>query len=186
MKIYTRTGDTGETGLFGGPRVKKHSPRVEAYGSVDELNATLGVVRAHQPPPLVDQTLEHVQHELFTVGAELATPTPRESKHPPIGPDHAARLEECIDLCEAELEPLKRFILPGGTIVAAQLHHARAVCRRAERKVVELAELEAVSPNLIVYLNRLSDLLFVLARLANARAGVPDVKWEPKQRAGEP
>ena len=179
VRIYTRTGDTGETGLFGGPRVKKHSPRVEAYGTVDELNAAVGVVRAHKPPPLIDQTLEHVQHELFAVGAELATPTPRDARHQPMAANHVARLEECIDVCEEELEPLKRFILPGGPLVAAQLHAARAVCRRAERKVVELAEHEELSPHLVVYLNRLSDLLFVLARLANSRAKVPDVKWEP-------
>ena len=177
MKIYTRTGDKGETGLRGGVRVKKHDPRIEAYGTVDELNAVLGVVRAVHPSQRVDQMLEHIQNELFGVGAELATPASKESHAGRIEESHVERLEEMIDLCEAELAPLKNFILPGGCVSASQLHHARTVCRRAERCVVELAETEAVSPQIIVYLNRLSDLLFVLARFENARAGVPDVKW---------
>lgn len=177
MKIYTRTGDTGETGLLGGVRVKKHDLRIEAYGTVDELNAVLGVVRAAQPSQRVDQILEHIQNELFGVGAELATPTSKGAHSGRIEESHVERLEEMIDLCEAELPPLKNFILPGGCPTAAQLHFARTVCRRAERLVVELSETGPVSPQIIVYLNRLSDLLFVLARFDNARAGVPDVKW---------
>ena len=177
MKIYTRTGDAGETGLLGGVRVKKHDPRIEAYGTVDELNAVLGVVRASHPSQRVAQILEHIQNELFSVGAELATPTPEGSHFGRIDEPHVARLEEMIDLCEAELEPLRNFILPGGSLAAAHLHLARTVCRRAERFVVKLAETSPVSPQVIVYLNRLGDLLFVLARFENQRAGVPDVKW---------
>lgn len=180
MKIYTRTGDTGETGLLGGVRVKKHDLRIEAYGTVDELNAVLGVVRAAHPSQRVDQILQHVQNELFAIGAELATPTPEGAHFGRIEASHVERLEEMIDLCETGLEPLKNFILPGGCTTAAHLHHARTVCRRAERRVVELAETSPVSPQIIVYLNRLSDLLFVLARVENARAGVPDVKWKGK------
>ena len=177
MKIYTRTGDTGETGLLGGVRVRKHDLRIEAYGTVDELNAALGVVRAAQPSQRVDQILEHIQNELFAVGAELATPTSKGAHSGRIEESHVARLEEMIDLCEADLPPLKNFILPGGCPTAAQLHFARTVCRRAERLVVELSENSPVSAQIIVYVNRLSDLLFVLARFENARAGVPDVKW---------
>lgn len=177
MKIYTRTGDTGETGLLGGVRVKKHDLRIETYGTVDELNAVLGVVRAAHSSQRVDQILEHIQNELFSVGAELATPTPTGSHSGRIEESHVERLEEMIDLCEAELAPLKHFILPGGCVTASHLHHARTVCRRAERRVVELSETGPVSPQIIVYLNRLSDLLFVLARFENARAGVADVKW---------
>jgi len=177
VKIYTRTGDKGETGLLGGVRVKKHDPRIEAYGTVDELNAVLGVVRAEQPSLRVDQILEHVQNELFAVGAELATPTSAGAHFGRVEESHVARLEEMIDLCEAELAPLKNFILPGGCPTAAQLHLARTVCRRAERLVVALAETAAVSSHIVVYLNRLSDLLFVLARFENARASVADVKW---------
>jgi cob(I)alamin adenosyltransferase len=177
VKIYTRTGDTGETGLLGGVRVKKHDVRIEAYGTVDELNAVLGVVRSAHASQRVDQILEHVQNELFAVGAELATPTSKGTHAGRIEESHAARLEEMIDLCEADLAPLKNFILPGGCLTAAHLHYARTVCRRAERRVVELCEQVTVSPQIIVYLNRLSDLLFVLARLENVRAGVPDVKW---------
>ena len=177
MKIYTRTGDTGETGLLGGVRVRKHDLRIEAYGTVDELNAALGVVRAAQPSQRVDQILEHIQNELFGVGAELATPTSKGAHSGRIEESHVARLEEMIDLCEADLPPLKNFILPGGCPTAAQLHFARTVCRRAERLVVELSENSPVSAQIIVYVNRLSDLLFVLARFENARAEVPDVKW---------
>lgn len=178
MKIYTRTGDKGETGLLGGVRVKKHDRRIEAYGSVDELNAVLGVVRANHPSQRVNQILEHVQNELFAVGAELATPTPEGTHFGRVEESHVARLEEMIDWCESELAPLKHFILPGGSLTAAHLHHARTVCRRAERRVVELAESGPVSSQIVIYLNRLSDLLFVLARLENSRAGVPDVNWK--------
>lgn len=180
MKIYTRKGDTGETGLIGGLRVSKHAPRIEAYGTVDELNALLGVARAVGAPNRVDQVLDHVQNKLFVVGAQLANPVPPETHQGALDEAAVLRLEEMIDLFESELEPLKQFILPAGTLLAAQLHHARAVCRRAERRAVELAAVagEQVAPQILIYLNRLSDLLFVLARLANAHAGVADVKWE--------
>lgn len=178
MKIYTRTGDGGETGLFGGGRVKKYDLRIEAYGTVDELNAALGVVRASPLSQRVDQILEHVQNELFTVGAELATPAAKEGRTGKIEETHVERLEEMIDLCESQLAPLKNFILPGGCPAASHLHLARTIARRAERRVVELAESETVSPKIVIYLNRLSDLLFVLARFENDRAGVPDVKWK--------
>lgn len=178
MKIYTRTGDAGETGLRGGVRVVKSAPRVEAYGAVDETNALLGVVRSLRPSSRVDQILERVQNELFVVGAELATPAPSDAKSAQVAAPHIERLEEMIDLCEADLEPLRRFILPGGSATASQLHFVRTVCRRAERRVVELAQIEPVSPQIVAYLNRLSDLLFVLARYENARSSTPEIKWQ--------
>lgn len=180
MKIYTKTGDAGETGLYGGGRVRKDAPRIEAYGTVDELNAVLGLARAAVPPADIDALLARVQNELFDVGAELATRDPAAKGTVAVGPERIAALEAAIDHYEATLPPLKTFVLPGGTPAAAALHHARTVCRRAERRVITLATLpdEAVSPRMIVYLNRLSDLLFVLARAANAAAGVPDVRWE--------
>lgn len=179
MKIYTRTGDTGQTGLLGGGRVSKHSLRIEAYGTVDELNAMLGMVRAEKPPARIDQIVEHVQNELFVVGAALATPSPEGAHYGALEDHHILRLEEMIDLCEADLAPLRQFVLPGGSPAAAALHVARAVCRRAERRVVELtAAGENVSPKIVVYLNRLSDLLFVLARAANAHDGIADVAWK--------
>lgn len=178
MRIYTRQGDTGETGLIGGRRVSKHSPRIAAYGTVDELNALLGVARASAAPNRVDQVLDHIQNELFDVGAELADPVPSGAISEPL----ILRLEEMIDLFESELTPLKQFILPGGTQPAAHLHLARTVCRRAEREVVELVSdpNEKVDPRIVMYLNRLSDLLFVLARVCNAHAGVADAKWEAR------
>lgn len=179
MKIYTRTGDTGETGLFGGPRVRKDALRVEAYGTVDELNAVLGVARTAALPSRIDAILQRVQHELFEVGAELATPAAAARGHELVGPRHVAALEEDIDRVEESLPPLKQFILPGGAPGAAWLHLARTVCRRAERLVVALAHApaETLSPHLLVYLNRLSDLLFVLAREANQAAGQADIPW---------
>lgn len=177
MKLYTKTGDDGETGLFGGPRVRKNSPRIEAYGTVDELNAVVGVVRTHGPPADLDELLARIQNELFDLGAELATPEPAKFGIAGATDAHVAALEREIDRYEAELEPLRQFILPGGTPAAAALHLARVVCRRAERCVVTLTETEALSPNTVIYLNRLSDLLFVLARAANRRAGVADVPW---------
>jgi cob(I)alamin adenosyltransferase len=157
--------------------VKKHDIRIEAYGTVDELNAVLGVARSAHPTQRVDQILDHIQNELFSVGSELATPTPEGTHFGRIEPLCVERLEEMIDLCETDLAPLRNFILPGGCAPAAHLHHARTVCRRAERLVVELAQSAQVSPHIVAYLNRLGDLLFVLARLENFRAGVPDVKW---------
>ncbi|HTN74391.1 MAG TPA: cob(I)yrinic acid a,c-diamide adenosyltransferase [Pirellulaceae bacterium] len=180
MKIYTKTGDTGETGLFAGPRVRKDDTRIEAYGDVDELNAWLGLSRAEGPTSHIDSVLSHVQHELFAVGAELATPNPDQHQMRLISEEHIVALEAAIDRSEAMLKPLTQFILPGGTKIASHLHIARCVCRRAERRVVTLAAHEPAADFLVVirYLNRLSDLLFVLARLANAIAGWPDVPWQ--------
>jgi cob(I)alamin adenosyltransferase len=180
MKIYTKTGDDGETGLFGGPRVAKDDRRIEAFGAVDELNAWIGLVRAEHPTAAIESVLARIQHELFSVGAELATPDPDAFQLRQIGEKQIAALEAAIDRHEALLAPLKQFILPGGTKAASQLHVARSVCRRAERRLITLAKAE---PNcsfqtLIIYLNRLSDLLFVLARAANALAGCPDVPWQ--------
>src|SRR5690348_16780403 len=181
MRIYTRTGDKGETGLFGGGRVPKDDPRVEAYGDVDELNAALGMVRAVEMMPRIDEVIVPIQRDLFSIGALLATPD-LEKMH-----DHLEKaqidegrirsLEKSIDDCDRELEPLKAFIVPGGTPKAAALHLARTVCRRAERAVVAAGRQEAIRPAILRYLNRLSDLLFVLARAANAHAGRADVKW---------
>ena len=176
LKIYTKTGDAGETGLFGGGRTPKDSPRVAAYGEVDELNAALGLARALAPEQFADTLLQSIQRDLFTIGAELATPDPTKLANA-IGDSEIAALEAAIDAQEAALEPLKNFILPGGTPKAAALHLGRTVCRRAERAVVAAGRHERISPAIIRYLNRLSDLLFVLARAANAQAGRPDIKW---------
>lgn len=178
MKIYTKTGDSGETGLFAGARVAKDHVRIEAYGTVDELNACLGVARAARPPVEVDGVLERVQHELFALGAELATPDPSASGLQWANDAVCASLEVEIDRFEALLPPLRQFILPGGDLSAAAIHQARAVCRRAERLIVTLRRAEAaVSEHTVIYLNRLGDLLFVLARAANRLQGVEDVAW---------
>ncbi|TVP95750.1 MAG: cob(I)yrinic acid a,c-diamide adenosyltransferase [Planctomycetaceae bacterium] len=179
MKIYTKTGDMGSTGLFGGPRVAKDDDRIEAYGTVDELNAALGVARAAGLPPDVDEELSTIQSELFSIGAELATPDPDSHGVRIIGPNHVQRLEQMIDRHEATLEPLRNFILPAGSEAAARLHLARAICRRAERNVVTLVRRQeaSVSEDLLIYLNRLGDLLFVLSRVANSRAGCREVQW---------
>ncbi|MBK9715600.1 MAG: cob(I)yrinic acid a,c-diamide adenosyltransferase [Kouleothrix sp.] len=177
MKIYTKTGDAGETGLWGGLRVPKDAARVQAYGTVDECNAAIGVARAGGVEPQLDAILAQIQDQLFVVGADLATPG-EAAGVPRVGPQEVAFLEQTIDALEGELAPLRQFILPGGTLAAAQLHLARTVCRRAERWVVGLAREDAVGPQVSMYLNRLSDCLFVLARAANARAGVPDVPWK--------
>ncbi len=182
MKIYTKTGDQGETGLYGGPRVRKDHPRIEAYGAVDELNAVLGLVRAESPPAEIDALLAEIQNLLFDLGAQLATPEPARMGTENIGAAQISRIETAIDRFEAGLEPLKVFILPGGTRAAAGLHLARTVCRRAERRLISLAASETISEALIVYLNRLGDLLFVLAREANRAAGRPDVPWEKQAR----
>jgi cob(I)alamin adenosyltransferase len=182
MRIYTKTGDNGETGLYGGPRVRKDSPRIEAYGTVDELNSQLGLARAEALPTEFDAPLARIQSELFDVGAELATPDPGRHGTALIGATHIAALESAIDRFEASLAPLKQFVLPGGTRAAAALHVARTICRRSERRIVTLSHTpgETVSPDVTVYLNRLSDLLFVLARAANAAAGQADVPWEKR------
>jgi len=176
-RIYTRTGDRGETGLIGGTRVPKDHPRVEAYGAVDELNAHLGVVRAQIADAELGALVDEIQHRLFDLGAELAAPAGAAGGASPIGDAAVTALERAIDAYQAALPPLREFILPGGAPLAASLHVARTVCRRAERRVVTLARAETVRPDLLRYLNRLSDLLFVLARVANRRVGRPDVVW---------
>jgi cob(I)alamin adenosyltransferase len=182
MKIYTRTGDTGETSLFGGQRVPKDSPRIRAYGTVDELNAALGSAIASADNEDLIGVLEQVQKELFMVGADLATPLGvQERKTVRVTEYHSTRLEGEIDRHERELEPLKYFILPGGTPASAALHLARTVCRRAERETFELSRNEEINTHVMIYLNRLSDLLFVLARVANARAGRKDKPWYPER-----
>ena len=183
MKIYTRTGDDGSTGLLGPGRVSKSAPRVEAYGSVDELNAFLGVARALDRQSGLAESLGPIQEQLFKIGAELATTTPAMTeKLERLSEDEVAALEQWIDRLELDLPKLTHFILPGGSPLAAQLHACRAVCRRAERRLVALAEVEAVEPRLIRYLNRLGDLLFVMARWCNQREGVGETPWLPGPR----
>lgn len=183
MKIYTKTGDSGDTGLFGGPRVSKDDPRIEAYGAVDELNALLGLARTEPMSAQLDVLLARVQNELFDLGAELATPDPMAKGTATLGATHIATLEVTIDIYEEQLEPLTQFILPGGCPAAALLHFSRTVCRRAERRIVTLSKIAPVRPELIVYVNRLSDLLFVLARAANHLAGERDVPWQKSAHA---
>jgi cob(I)alamin adenosyltransferase len=182
MKIYTKTGDAGTTGLFGGARVDKDDVRVEAYGTVDELNAVLGLAQAAAPCAEVRALLASVQKELFVVGAELATVAGKESKLPMqlVGETEIAWLEASIDSMEASLPPLTTFILPGGSMAGAALHQARTVCRRAERSVLTASRSTAVRSEVLVYLNRLSDFLFVAARRENLAANVPDVPWSPR------
>jgi cob(I)alamin adenosyltransferase len=183
MRIYTRTGDSGETGLFGGQRVAKDALRVEAYGAVDELNAAMGVARARPGDESVGDLLADLQVDLLVLGADLATPTEQGTR---VGAREVRRMQERqvqrleheIDALDAALPPLDRFILPGGSERGALLHLARTVCRRAERRVVALARVESVNPEAVRYLNRLSDLLFVLARSVNQQAGIPELPWE--------
>jgi cob(I)alamin adenosyltransferase len=181
MRIYTRTGDTGETGLFGGGRVAKDNPRVAAYGDVDELNSALGVVRAAEPALLFDTELEAIQRDLFAIGGHLATPDPEKVRaaldRASLSSARIQDFETAIDAADIELPPLRAFVLPAGTAKAAALHLARTVCRRAERSVVALAREHPVPELFLVYLNRLSDYLFTLARLANLREGRGDVIW---------
>jgi cob(I)alamin adenosyltransferase len=180
MKIYTKTGDDGTTGLLGMGRVAKDNPRIESYGTVDELNAVLGQARATGGLDLdADTLVARVQNDLFAVGAALADPDPSGRFHNAVAEGYASRLEAEIDRLEAELPPLSQFILPGGTPAASQLHLARTICRRAERLVVHLGHQEGVDVphDLICYLNRLSDFLFVLARIVNHRGGVADTPW---------
>ena len=178
VKIYTRTGDDGSTGLLGPGRVLKSSPRVEAYGSIDELNASLGAVSAVDRDQWLAELLPGLQSQLFEIGAELAATTPQAAASlRRISDQDVDALEAAIDRYESELPVLTRFILPGGTPLGAQIHSSRAVCRRAERRLVSLHLAEPIEPRLIRYLNRLGDLLFVLARWANHRAGISDVEW---------
>lgn len=181
MKIYTRTGDSGETGLFGGGRVSKHHLRVAAYGDVDELNSALGVVRATEPRGFHDALFEEIQRDLFSIGGHLATPDPEKVQKAlekaSLSEARVTAFERAIDAADLHLPPLTAFVLPAGTPKAAALHLARTICRRAERNVVALAHAESVPELFLIYLNRLSDLLFTLARLANAEAGQGDVTW---------
>ncbi|HKS06408.1 MAG TPA: cob(I)yrinic acid a,c-diamide adenosyltransferase [Gemmatimonadaceae bacterium] len=180
-KIYTRTGDGGDTGLFGGGRVPKDHARVEAYGDIDELNSFVGLARSIESMTRIDEVLAPIQRDLFAIGALLATPNREKMSEQlskaRIDDERIAQLERAIDAADTELEPLKAFVLPGGTPKAAALHVARTVCRRAERRVVALARDEELPALVVVYLNRLSDLLFTLARLATKRAGAGEVTW---------
>lgn len=180
MKIYTKTGDAGETGLVGGQRIWKNAPRLEVCGTYDELNALLGLVRGEQGlAKEVDDLLDRFQNDLFNAGSEMATVPPAVPQCPILGEEHVRRIEAAIDRFEDELPPLTNFILPGGCRTAALLHVARTLCRRAERKLVALQQLEpgAINTFQLVFLNRLGDLLFVLARTVNHRAGLCDVPW---------
>jgi len=177
MKIYTKTGDDGTTSLFGGGRVSKSSPRIECYGTVDELNSYLGVVLTHECSPEAQGYLQHIQNTLFILGSDLATPVSAKVDIPRIEESHSAELEAWIDRLEAGLDPLTNFILPGGTSAAATLHVARTICRRAERLCVQIFQTERISDAVIHYLNRLSDFLFMLARWENHVAGVQDTPW---------
>ena len=184
MKLYTKTGDDGTTQLMGGMRVPKNNLRVTAYGEVDELNAAIGLALSGCDDDELTTTLRRIQSDLFTLGAKLAT-LREKSDEPRIDQSHVHRLEQWIDAATDETPPLRNFILPGGTSTAAALHLARTINRRAERVVVDLGEQEPVDQCLIVYLNRLSDLLFVLARRANHRAGVPDIVWTAERGASK-
>jgi len=180
-RIYTRTGDKGTTGLFGGGRVPKDDLRVEAYGEVDELNSALGLALALEEMPRIDDVLRPIQRDLFALGALLATPD-REKMHAQLekaelGDPRIAELERAIDEGDDELEPLRHFIMPGGTPKAAALHVARTVCRRAERRVVHVMHHAEIPELVVIYLNRLSDLLFTLARVANRRGGHAEQEW---------
>ncbi len=186
MKVYTRTGDDGTTGLFGGDRVSKTHPRIMAYGTVDEANAALGLARsllAGQPGADRVETLLHtIQQELFVLGGDLASPHETKYPVPRVEAHNVEALERAIDELEEDLPPLKHFILPGGSPAGAALHVARTVTRRAERHCVDLAGSEEVSEHAAHYLNRLSDLLFVLARWVNHQAGAPEAQWVPVER----
>jgi cob(I)alamin adenosyltransferase len=180
MRIYTRTGDRGETSLFGGRRVPKDDLRIETCGTVDELNSVIGIVRSMKVSKALDTILQGVQNDLFILGADLAAPillSRTSSTIPRIDRGHVAAAEAIIDQIQPRLPPLKKFILPGGSQGSAHLHYARAVCRRAERRAVKLSRREKVNPRVISYLNRLSDLLFILARFASRQGGVSEVRW---------
>jgi cob(I)alamin adenosyltransferase len=195
-RIYTRTGDQGETGLIGGARVPKDDLRVEAYGTLDEASSALGLLAAHLDAGLADAVRE-VQRTLFAIGAEMASPEPASTagepgraraaaqpeRAPSVGAADVEALERLIDGWEAGLPPLRAFVLPGGSPAAALCHLARSMVRRAERRAVALARSAPVNPEILRYLNRLSDCLFVMARLINHRAGIPDAAWEPERGA---
>jgi cob(I)alamin adenosyltransferase len=190
MKIYTKQGDDGTTGLFGGDRVNKDDLRVQAYGAVDELNSALGLAHARvfrsetggQDSIAIDEVLKNIQIDLFVLGADLATPKGKETSYlPRLDNTHVEAIERLIDELDSQLPELKNFVLPGGSSIGSILHYARAVCRRAERMTVALARSEEVSPLGLQYLNRLGDLLFVLARYANMVAGVEETEWAPRK-----
>lgn len=182
-KIYTKTGDDGTTGLFGGGRVPKDSARIEAYGNVDELDSVIGLCAAASGYDWLNQLLHSIQEKLFILGADLATPLDTRSNYniPRIEEGDATHLEHLIDEQVAQLPELKHFILPGGSELAARFHFARTVCRRAERSLVHLAAIEGIGKHDIIFLNRLSDLLFILARRANQHAGIKDIEWNGKK-----
>jgi cob(I)alamin adenosyltransferase len=179
MKIYTRSGDDGSTSLFSGERLSKTSLRVEACGTLDELNCVIGATRAASPTVATENYLATIQHHLFSLGADLAT-SAKKQRAARIRPVEIAWLETEIDRMEIELPPLRNFILPGGNAAAAQIHVARAVCRRAERTVVDLSQSEEISKDALIFLNRLSDFLFILARYENLLSGVTEEKWLPE------
>jgi len=181
-RIYTGTGDKGETGLVGGTRVSKDSLRVDAYGSVDELNSVLGIARAFLKDRELDDLLAELQKDLFVVGADLASTSDHQQRDVPrITAEKIASMEQTIDRFEAELSPLKAFILPGGGVAGSILHNARTVARRAERRVVTLSKAESINERMVPYMNRLSDLLFVMARVANHRENKGDIEWHARQ-----
>ena len=184
MKIYTKTGDAGTTGLFGGPRVSKDDARICAYGSIDELNAVLGLARSVGLESQQDAMLKSVQICLFSIGAELATPEPEKHSLKWKGTSEVTMMEQWIDQIDAALPPLRNFVLPGGAATASHLHLARTVCRRTEREIVSLRSNPRISDvsEIVIYLNRLSDLLFVMARQANLLANIPDVPWQSPQQ----
>ncbi|MEO0476438.1 MAG: cob(I)yrinic acid a,c-diamide adenosyltransferase [Planctomycetota bacterium] len=184
MKLYTKRGDDGHTDLIGGARVSKNHLRVGAYGAVDELNATIGLALADCDIDAINKGLITIQCRLFELGADLATPGSEKAAQSRLKAEGVVELESQIDASTEQLESLRNFILPGGTTLAARLHLARTVCRRAEREVVALAASDPVDPTATIYLNRLADLLFAFARLANAKAGVADVPWRPGEEPG--
>ncbi|MCB9217871.1 MAG: cob(I)yrinic acid a,c-diamide adenosyltransferase [Ignavibacteriales bacterium] len=181
MKIYTKTGDDGNTSLFGGERVKKNNLRIEAYGSIDELNASLGLVIANKASKETSEILEFLQNTLFRIGAELATPENVKSNAIiEISSEEIEKLEKLIDKFDSNLPELKHFILPGGSISSSFLHFSRTICRRAERKIVELIEIEKINNNILIFINRLSDLLFILARYENFVSSTPEKEWKSR------
>lgn len=180
MKIYTKTGDDGTTGLFNGERVSKYNLRVEAYGTVDELNSIIGLSRTVCDNDTLSDTLKNISNMLFNLGSDLATPYNPPPKFAVIrlNPENITFLENLIDEYTDELPPLRNFILPGGSLCSAYLHHARTVCRRAERLIVRLSETDEIGNNVVIFINRLSDYLFTAARMANHLENVKDVEWE--------
>jgi cob(I)alamin adenosyltransferase len=181
LKIYTKTGDKGETGLFGGNRVSKDDLRIEAYGTTDELNAALGLADTELKSDEIKELIKTIQNKLFVLGSDLATPLDHGTKSfrlPRITVEDYTFLENQIDNFESKLEELKSFILPGGTKGGALLHLSRTICRRAERRIVSLQKIEEINPNIVIFVNRLSDLLFVLSRYENLTSNQPDIKWE--------